>query len=100
MIANGHKLLAEYYSTQIENFSPTSTKISSPKVKVEKDPLAPKKPASSFLIFSSEMRPIIKEKNPDMAHIDITKELGILWKTADQKVLLRFLYCYFIFQEI
>jgi hypothetical protein len=94
MIATGHKLLAEYYSAQMESSSPVSTKISSPKIKVVKDPNAPKKPASSFLIFSSEMRPIIKQKNPDMTHLDITKELGVLWKTADQKVSTSFLTCF------
>ncbi|CAJ1896816.1 unnamed protein product [Cylindrotheca closterium] len=44
--------------------------------KKKKDPNAPKRGTTSFMYFSSEMRPKIKEENPDISFGDTGKELG------------------------
>ncbi|KAI8050512.1 high mobility group box domain-containing protein, partial [Syncephalis plumigaleata] len=54
------------------------------KRKRERDPDAPKRPASSFLLFMSDQRPIIKEKHPDMTYSDLMKEIGTLWKALPE----------------
>eukprot|EP00288_Rhodomonas_lens_P010443 CAMPEP_0177722626 /NCGR_PEP_ID=MMETSP0484_2-20121128/17782_1 /TAXON_ID=354590 /ORGANISM="Rhodomonas lens, Strain RHODO" /LENGTH=783 /DNA_ID=CAMNT_0019235013 /DNA_START=50 /DNA_END=2401 /DNA_ORIENTATION=+ len=57
------------------------------KKKPKKDPNAPKKGLSSYMLFCGAMRDSIKEKNPDIAQKDILRELGAKWKelTADEK---------------
>ncbi|RKP26745.1 high mobility group box domain-containing protein, partial [Syncephalis pseudoplumigaleata] len=50
------------------------------KRKRERVPDAPKRPASSFLLFMSDQRPIVKEKHPNMTYPDLMKEIGTLWK--------------------
>ena len=58
------------------------------KKKKEKDPNAPKRPLSTYMIFSAEMRAKVKEENPDFSITDVAKELGVRWKsvTGDEKV--------------
>lgn len=58
-----------------------------PKAKKPKDPNAPKRPMSSFLLFANERRAAMKEAHPEMSHTEITRELGNLWKTVDHSVL-------------
>ena len=55
--------------------------------KKEKDPNAPKRPLSTYMIFSAEMRAKVKEENPDFSITDVAKELGVRWKavTGDEK---------------
>eukprot|EP00286_Rhodomonas_abbreviata_P021096 CAMPEP_0181305358 /NCGR_PEP_ID=MMETSP1101-20121128/9683_1 /TAXON_ID=46948 /ORGANISM="Rhodomonas abbreviata, Strain Caron Lab Isolate" /LENGTH=795 /DNA_ID=CAMNT_0023411261 /DNA_START=27 /DNA_END=2414 /DNA_ORIENTATION=+ len=57
------------------------------KKKAKKDPNAPKKGLSSYMIFCAATRDSIKEKNPDIAQKDILRELGAKWKelTAEEK---------------
>ncbi|KAI9596855.1 hypothetical protein BDF19DRAFT_324437 [Syncephalis fuscata] len=50
------------------------------KRKRERDPDAPKRPPSSFLLFMADRRPLIKQENPDMTYTDLMKEIGTLWK--------------------
>ncbi|KAI8855342.1 high mobility group box domain-containing protein [Chytridium lagenaria] len=58
-----------------------STKVSSRK---KKDPNAPKKPMSPYLIWSNENRARIKEENPDAGFGDIGKLLGAEWKQVGE----------------
>lgn len=55
----------------------------SEKTKKPKDPNAPKRPMSSFLMFASENRAAVKEKNPEMTNTELVRELGTLWKSVD-----------------
>ncbi|KAI8818951.1 putative nonhistone protein 6 [Fimicolochytrium jonesii] len=55
------------------------------KTKAKKDPNAPKKPLSAFMIFSQENRPRIKEENPDATFGDLGKLLGAAWKEINPK---------------
>ncbi|KAJ3205918.1 Non-histone chromosomal protein 6 [Dinochytrium kinnereticum] len=55
-----------------------STKVSARGKK--KDPNAPKKPMSPYLIWSNENRARIKEEHPDAGFGEIGKLLGLDWK--------------------
>ncbi|XP_072517842.1 high mobility group protein B3b [Salminus brasiliensis] len=45
----------------------------------KKDPNAPRRPPSGFLLFCAERRPSIKAQNPGMGIGDIAKKLGEMW---------------------
>jgi hypothetical protein len=49
------------------------------------DPNAPKKPYSTFIMFSNEFRAQIAEANPEMKQSDIAKILGTQWKELDEE---------------
>lgn len=49
------------------------------KKKKEKDPNAPKRGVSGYIVFGQEMRPKLKKKNPDMKPTEIMKEISLLW---------------------
>eukprot|EP00698_Gefionella_okellyi_P001430 TRINITY_DN11388_c0_g1_i2.p1 TRINITY_DN11388_c0_g1~~TRINITY_DN11388_c0_g1_i2.p1 ORF type:complete len:377 (+),score=82.15 TRINITY_DN11388_c0_g1_i2:97-1227(+) len=73
--------IQEYKSTHpaaTEAADPASKKA---KVKTPKDPLAPKKPLSAFLIFSGAQRSSVKEDGMSIG--DVAKKLGELWKAMD-----------------
>merc|ERR1711879_839273 len=62
---------------------PTMAKAAAPKkrvVKKQKDPNAPKKAQSAYMIFCNENRPIVKEENPDASFGEMGKLLGARWK--------------------
>ncbi|VDC01085.1 unnamed protein product [Peniophora sp. CBMAI 1063] len=45
----------------------------------EKDPDAPKRPASSYLLFQNDVRVQLREKHPEMAHHEIMTRISQLW---------------------
>jgi len=49
------------------------------RVKMEKDPNAPKKPSSAYFLFMNEKRAQVKEENPDASIGDTAKIIGALW---------------------
>jgi len=53
--------------------------------KQKKDPLAPKKGLSPFMIFNKENREKIKISNPDATFGDIGKLIGTAWKALNEK---------------
>ncbi|RKP08535.1 hypothetical protein THASP1DRAFT_23491 [Thamnocephalis sphaerospora] len=50
------------------------------KRKRDRDPDAPKRPPSSFLLFMADRRPILKKEHPDMSYSDLMKEISNMWK--------------------
>lgn len=52
--------------------------------KKEKDPNAPKKNQSGYMIFCSENRAVVKEENPDATFGELGKLLGQKWKELDE----------------
>ena len=56
-----------------------------PKKMPKKDPDAPKKPLSSFMLFGNEMRAKIKEENPDIPFSGVGKILGERWRALDSE---------------
>jgi hypothetical protein len=72
---------------KLESSSPNMKGKGKGKAKAKKDPNAPKRPTTSFLYFSVEMRPKIKEKNPEMTFGELGKKIGELFRalTPDEK---------------
>ena len=48
------------------------------------DPNCPKKPPSSYFLFTSEARPKLREEHPDTKITEIAKMLGKMWKELDE----------------
>jgi len=51
--------------------------------RTKKDPNAPKKGLTDFMIFQQEHRAQVKEENPDASFGEIGKILGDMWKKLD-----------------
>eukprot|EP00551_Chaetoceros_affinis_P020182 CAMPEP_0203717114 /NCGR_PEP_ID=MMETSP0092-20131115/1697_1 /ASSEMBLY_ACC=CAM_ASM_001090 /TAXON_ID=426623 /ORGANISM="Chaetoceros affinis, Strain CCMP159" /LENGTH=437 /DNA_ID=CAMNT_0050595877 /DNA_START=52 /DNA_END=1365 /DNA_ORIENTATION=- len=56
-----------------------------PYKRAKKNPLAPKRPMSSFLFFSKERRKAIKDKHPNMKNTEISSILGEQWRNATEE---------------
>ena len=54
------------------------------KVKKEKDPNAPKRPLTPYILFCMAERDTVKSDNPSMSGKEITSELGRLWQDLSQ----------------
>jgi hypothetical protein len=72
---------------EVSKLLSSSTKTSSRK---KKDPDAPKKPRSAYILFCSENRPKLQKKSPDLNTTQLTSKLGELWKTVSEKDKIRF----------
>lgn len=46
----------------------------------------PKKPATSFVLFSNTVREQVKEENPGLSFLDLGKKLGEMWREMDPTV--------------
>ena len=68
------------YATEMKSYSPVKGASTAASKKKAKDPNAPKRALTSFMFFSSEMRPKIKEEDPDLSFGDIGKKLGELFR--------------------
>eukprot|EP00804_Cyclotella_cryptica_P018310 CCRYP_017654-RA/>CCRYP_017654-RA protein AED:0.36 eAED:0.36 QI:0/0/0/0.5/1/1/4/0/416 len=52
------------------------------KLRAKKNPLAPKRPMSAFLMYAQKKRKILQSENPDMPNADISRLLGESWRNA------------------
>jgi len=52
--------------------------------KKKKDPNAPKRPRSAYILFCAQERPNVKKDNPDAKPADILKLLAERWKTISE----------------
>ena len=77
------KLLVEWSraSGNVESGGEKSTKF---KKKKGKDPNAPKRPMSAYLLFVKENRAAIAKENPAMKNTEVLSEVGRRWKTLDE----------------
>lgn len=57
-----------------------------PHIRAKKDPSAPKRNSSAFLLFSAMKRKEIKKKNPDLKTTEISRMLGTLWRATDEEI--------------
>tara|TARA_B100001094_G_C18145745_1_gene780557 strand:+ start:86 stop:466 length:381 start_codon:yes stop_codon:yes gene_type:complete len=55
------------------------------KIKKMKDPNAPKKPKTAFMMFCNEYRPIFQKENPEVKMGGISKLLGQKWKSLSEE---------------
>lgn len=54
-------------------------------VKKKKDPNAPKRSLSAYMIFANEQRENVRDENPGITFGQVGKVLGKLWKELDEK---------------
>ena len=57
----------------------------SKKKKAKKDPNAPKKPLSAYMLWLQEMRPTLKKKYPSASITELSKKAGEHWKGITDK---------------
>jgi len=50
--------------------------------KKRKDPNAPKKALTAYILFSNAKRAEVKKANPDIKFGDVAKEISSMWKSA------------------
>ncbi|KAG1287491.1 hypothetical protein G6F66_009885 [Rhizopus arrhizus] len=55
------------------------------KKKVEKDPNAPKRNLSSYMLYSQAVRPKLAAEHPDLKAIEIAKLVGVMWNKLSEK---------------
>ncbi|KAF1802449.1 high mobility group box domain-containing protein [Mucor lusitanicus] len=55
------------------------------KKKVEKDPNAPKRNLSSYMLYSQSVRPDVVKQNPTVRPVDIAKIIGEKWNALSDK---------------
>lgn len=55
------------------------------KVKKQRDPNMPKRPATSYMLFCSETRESVKSENPDIKPKEITTLIGKMWNELSEK---------------
>ena len=60
--------------------------MSEPKIKKTKDPLKPKRPLNSYLLYSIEQRPILKQANPLLKNTELSQLIASTWKDASDLV--------------
>ena len=46
----------------------------------------PKKPATSFVLFSNTVREQVKQDNPNLSFLDLGRKLGEMWREMDPNV--------------
>ena len=77
------------YSAEISNYSPSAEFVKKSKAaakksgtskKATKDPNAPKRAASAYIIFGQHKRQEVKDAHPEFKSPDIMREIGRLWK--------------------
>ena len=54
----------------------------SQKLRAKKNPLAPKRPMSAFLMYAQQKRRPLQRENPGMTNADISRLLGELWRNT------------------
>jgi len=52
------------------------------KLRAKKNPLAPKRPMSAFLMYAQQKRRPLQRENPGMTNADISRLLGELWRNT------------------
>ena len=65
------------YNKERKDFEPSARK-----VRRKKDPSAPKRPMSAFLMFAQTKRSLLQKENPDIPNADISRMLGEIWCKA------------------
>ena len=82
------KLFLEFESVKIVHKrgpSPKKTEKKTKKEKKVKDPDAPKRAKSAYLLFCDSVRDEVKAENPDLSPQDVVRALALRWK--EQKAL-------------
>jgi len=80
----------ERYATEMKNYKPPpgyedDGDEKGVKKKKKKDPNAPKRATSAFMLYSSAMRPIIKKDKPDVKFGEMGKLIGEKWREVSSE---------------
>jgi hypothetical protein len=81
-VSQKYKAMSEIFKDLSKQRAPPE---SQQKAKVKKDPNAPRKPLSGYMLFSVDMRDKVREKHPQISQQDVSRELGVLWKAISEK---------------
>ena len=71
--------------TLLPHFQERKTEKKGKGSKKKKDPNAPKKPLTAYMVWLGENRPALKAKYPGLSITELSKKAGELWKTLDDK---------------
>jgi len=89
---NKNAELMDEWKEQMKNYTPSAEYAATAKTvaksnKALKDPNAPKKPMTAFFAFMGDERENIQKDNPGIAHTEIAKKGGEMWKalSAEEK---------------
>merc|ERR1712189_142918 len=74
------KTRKDYYDSDSEDEAPKQKK----QKKKKKDPNAPKRPTSAYFFYAGEVRPGIREENPDMKITEVMSLIGAQWRELDE----------------
>lgn len=83
-------LVLRSYADEMKSFDgpvtvPYDRRKKGAKKRGKKDPNAPKRGASAFLLFANDKRQTLREANPEKHNVEISKMLGAIWKAADDE---------------
>ncbi|KAJ2766814.1 non-histone protein, partial [Coemansia nantahalensis] len=69
------------------NGDPPASASAARRLRVEKDPNAPKRPANAFVLYCQVERPNIKSAGTELTSSELTKAMGVTWKglSKDEK---------------
>lgn len=76
---------AEAAPTNTSTSNHSSSEPEKKKKKVEKDPNAPKRNLSSYMLYSQAVRPATVSTHPDLKAVDIAKLIGEKWNALSDK---------------
>ena len=76
------KTKKDYYDSDSEDEAPRQKK--KPKRK-KKDPNAPKRPTSAYFYFAGDIRPGIREENPDMKVTQVMCLIAEKWRELEEE---------------
>merc|ERR1712243_230014 len=74
------KTKKEYYDSDSEDEAPKQKR----KTK-KKDPNAPKRPTSAYFFYAGDVRPGIREENPDMKITEVMSLIGQQWRELEEE---------------
>lgn len=76
-----------YISIIIMTFFPaedTKSRATKRKKAIPKDPNAPKRPMTAYIIFSTEVRQKLHSDQPEMGFVELMRHIGGLWNNLPQ----------------
>jgi len=71
------KVKKNYYESDSEDEAPKAKRKTKKK---KKDPNAPKRPTSAYFYYAGDVRPGIREENPDMKITEVMSQIGAQWR--------------------
>lgn len=81
----------ERYDREMQDYTPPADSPSEEtggrkcRAKKEKDPNAPKKPLSAYIMYSNDQRKVLKEEMPELKGTLVATEIGKRWKALDDE---------------